>query len=331
MTAESHTATEKLARAILSGERRALAKGITLAESTRAPDREPAEALIARLLPETGKALRLGISGIPGAGKSTLIEALGVRLVEQGHRVAVLAVDPTSARSGGSILGDKTRMERLSAEPRAFIRPSPAGLTLGGVARRTRDALLLCEAAGHDVVIVETVGVGQSEAAVADLVDLFMLVLVPAGGDELQGIKRGVLELADMIVVNKADGSLTAAANHAAAEYRHALTLLRPAEEGWRAPVLQVSAQEGRGLDELWELVSSRHRAMAESGALADKRARQALAILRNEIEQALIEELRGDESVRERLVRLEKEVAAGRQTPRRAAAEVVAAFRAGR
>lgn len=330
MIDESRTAQGQAA-AIASGDRRALAKAITLAESTKPADRAQAETLIADLLPRTGKAIRLGLSGVPGAGKSTLIEALGLRLIEAGHKVAVLAVDPSSARTGGSILGDKTRMERLSADERAFIRPSPAGLTLGGVARRTRDALLLCEAAGHDVVIVETVGVGQSEAAVADLIDLFVLLLVPGAGDELQGIKRGVLELADLIVVNKADGALKPAANHAAAEYRHALTLLRPPEADWRAPVLQVSALEGLGLDELWTCLSDRHNAMAASGLLEAKRARQALALLQREIELALIDELRADPVTKAKLRTVQKAVSAGEITPGRAAADILAAFRARR
>lgn len=329
MNSESNAQpVSSLAEAICAGDRRALAKAITLVESSLPADRVQAECLIATLLPETGKALRLGLSGVPGAGKSTLIEALGLKLTAAGHRLAVLAVDPTSARTGGSILGDKTRMELLAADERAFIRPSPAGLTLGGVARRTRDALLLCEAAGYDMVIIETVGVGQSEAAVADLVDLFVLLLVPGAGDELQGIKRGVLELADLIVVNKADGELASAANHAAAEYRHALTLLRPLEEDWSTPVFQISAQEGRGLDALWHCIAARHKAMKASGLLAARRSRQAQALLRREIELSLIDELRADAPAAARLRAVEQSVAKGDLTPGRAAAEVLAAFR---
>ena len=218
---------------MLAGDRRALARAITLIESRRPEHQEQAEQLLGRLLPATGKAVRLGISGTPGAGKSTFIEALGAHLIEQGHQVAVLAVDPSSRRSGGSILGDKTRMQRLAQAPEAFIRPSPAGGTLGGVTRRTREAALACEAAGFDVVVIETVGVGQSESAVADMVDSFLLLLAPGGGDELQGIKRGIVELADLVVINKADGELLAAALRAQADYRAALQLLRPRPSAW--------------------------------------------------------------------------------------------------
>src|ERR1700712_4418227 len=224
------TPTADLARAVREGDRRALARAITLVESTRSDHRDDAVALLEELLPATGGSTRVGISGAPGAGKSTFIETLGVHLVDAGHRVAVLAVDPSSARSGGSILGDKTRMEQLSRRPEAFIRPSPSGGTLGGVARRTREALLGCEAGGFDVVLVETVGVGQSEVAVAGMVDLFMLLLGPGAGDELQGVKRGIVELADVLVVNKADGALADAARNTAADYAHALHLVRSSD-----------------------------------------------------------------------------------------------------
>ncbi|WP_052121509.1 methylmalonyl Co-A mutase-associated GTPase MeaB, partial [Inquilinus limosus] len=245
---------EGIAARIRDGDRRALARAITLVESRRADHRERAEALLEALAPAAGGAVRIGISGPPGVGKSTFIESLGLHLTGQGHRVAVLAVDPSSQRSGGSILGDKTRMELLTRDPAAFIRPSPAGSTLGGVARRTRETLLLCEAAGHDVVIVETVGVGQSETAVAQMVDVFLLLLLPGAGDELQGIKRGIVEVADILVVNKADGDRKGAANHAAAEYRHALALLR-GTGGWTPPVLQCSALENRGIDAVWDMI----------------------------------------------------------------------------
>lgn len=239
----------ELAGLVRGGDRRALARAITLVESTRGDHRERATELVDAVLPGTGGAVRVGITGTPGAGKSTFVEELGTRLTKAGHRVAVLAIDPSSRRSGGSILGDKTRMERLARDPQAFIRPSPSGGTLGGVARRTREALLLCEAAGFDVVFVETVGVGQSEVAVADMVDEFVLLVAPGGGDELQGIKRGIMELADVVVVNKADGDLAPAAGRQVADYHHALHLLRPKHEGWVVPVLAASALEGTGVD----------------------------------------------------------------------------------
>src|SRR6201992_2868198 len=239
----------ELAAALLAGDRRSLARAITLVESTKAADRDKAESLLSDLLPHAGKAIRLGISGAPGAGKSTFIEAFGTYLTGEGHKVAVLAVDPSSRRSGGSILGDKTRMEKLARDPHAFIRPSPAGATLGGVARRTREAMLLAEAAGFDVVLVETVGVGQSETAVADMTDLFVLLASPGGGDDLQGIKRGVMELADLLIVTKADGDLMAAANRAASDYQAALHLMRPRHLGLLPQGLKVSsvAREGVG------------------------------------------------------------------------------------
>jgi LAO/AO transport system kinase len=245
------TDTAELARLLTTGDRRALARSITLVESTRADRRAEAAALLDAVLPATGGAVRVGVSGTPGAGKSTFIDELGTHLTAAGHRVAVLAVDPSSQRSGGSIMGDKTRMERLSRDPAAFIRPSPSGGTLGGVARRTREAAFLCEAAGFDVVIVETVGVGQSETVVADMVDCFVLVVAPGGGDELQGIKRGIIELADVIAVNKADGDLLPAAKRAVADQRHAVHLLRPKHPGWTVPVIAMSALHGTGVDDV--------------------------------------------------------------------------------
>ncbi len=304
--------------------RRGLAQAITLVESRKLEHRRTATGLIAEAMPLTGNALRIGISGVPGVGKSTFIEAFGLHLIDRGHRVAVLAVDPTSQRTGGSILGDKTRMEQLARNPAAFIRPSPAGRTLGGVARRTREAMLLCEAAGYDVVLVETVGVGQSETAVADMVDLFLLLLLPAGGDELQGIKRGIVELADLVVINKCDGDLQAAANHAAAEYRHALTLLRPAQHGWRTPVVQVSSIEGRGLDQVWDL-ATRFRAVLERGnTLADKRGGQALAWFRSDLREALLDRLTADPAWRREVEAAEAAVRAGAAAPSGAAAALL-------
>ena len=268
------------AEAIRRGDRRALARAITLIESTRADHRAAAEELLAELLPHTGNSIRIGISGVPGVGKSTFIEAFGLHVIGQGHKVAVLAVDPSSQRTGGSILGDKTRMEELTRNTSAFIRPSPSGGTLGGVARRTREAMLACEAAGYDVVIVETVGVGQSETAVSDMVDLFMLLLLPGGGDELQGIKKGIVELADLIVVNKADGALVDAARHAVAEYRHALALLRSPSKDWKVPVLTCSAATRIGVPEVWDTIGKYRATLsatcrASSGATCGARARR--------------------------------------------------------
>ncbi len=263
-----------LAAQVLGGDRRALARAITLVESTRPDHRVEADALLAELIPHAGDATRVGISGAPGAGKSTLIEALGVQLVDAGHRVAVLAVDPSSTRTGGSILGDKTRMEELVRRPDAFVRPSPTGGTLGGVTRRTREALLCCEAAGFDVVLVETVGVGQSEVAVDGMVDTFVVLVPPAGGDELQGIKRGIMELADVVVVTKADGDLEAAAKATAADYANAMRLIRPksdalAAHGWRPEVLTCSALLPRGVDDVWSAVED-HRVRSSPPATSN-------------------------------------------------------------
>ena len=251
--AKARKDTERTAEAIRSGDRVALARAITLIESIKPEDQARAGDLLERLLPFTGGAIRVGISGPPGAGKSTLIDQLGLNLIAQGHKVAVLAVDPTSSRTGGSILGDKTRMGRLSTEPSAFIRPSPAGESLGGVTKTTRETIALVEAAGYDVVLVETVGVGQSETAVANMVDVFVIVAIPGAGDELQGIKRGLLELADIIAVNKADGDNVARAGRAAVEYRTGLHILAAGHANWEPQVLTLSARDNRGLDELWD------------------------------------------------------------------------------
>jgi len=318
----------ELATAIGAGDRRALARGITLVESTRADHRLQAEILLRLLLPQAGQAMRLGITGTPGVGKSTFIEAFGLFLVEQGHKVAVLAVDPSSARSGGSILGDKTRMAGLANLPAAFIRPSPAGGTLGGVARRTREAMLLSEAAGFDVVLVETVGVGQAETAVADMVDMFLLLLAPGGGDELQGIKRGIMELADLVVVNKADGDLAPAAKAAAAEYRGALRLMRPKSPAWLPQVALISALQRTGIDAVWQQVQDFHRAMNQSGELSRARAAQAKAWMWSELREALTEALREHPAVAAALPGLEAEVTAGRISPSAAARELLQRFR---
>jgi LAO/AO transport system kinase len=318
---------KKLAAALRAGDRRALARAITLVESTRADHRAEAETLLAAILPATGNSARLGISGAPGVGKSTFIEAFGLALIVAGHRVAVLAVDPSSKRGGGSILGDKTRMAELARQEAAFIRPSPAGKTLGGVARRTREAILVAEAAGFDVVLVETVGVGQSETAVADMVDLFLLLLAPGGGDDLQGIKKGIVELADLLVVNKADGDLKPAALRAVADYRHAVRVLHPAA-GEAPEVVAVSALAGEGIEALWQTVERRLFALRSSGAIARRRAEQARAHLWSEIGEGLMELFRADAKVAAKLFRLEAEVAAGDITPTAAAQAALRAFR---
>jgi LAO/AO transport system kinase len=315
-----------LAAAVAEGNRRALARAITLVESSRADHRDEADHLLDALMPRTGGAVRVGISGAPGVGKSTFIEAFGLFLVGLGRRPAVLAIDPSSPLTGGSILGDKTRMERLARDERAFIRPSPAGGTLGGVARRTREAGLLCEAAGFDVVVVETVGVGQSETAVADMVDLLVLLLPPGGGDELQGIKKGIVELADIVVVNKADGDLAAAAGRAAAEYRAAIHMLRPARAGWTPPVLQVSALHERGLDTVWAEIGRMRETLGEA-RLRAHRARQAVAWMWREIEGGLRAELLADRRTSPILPGLEAGVAEGRLSPVAAARQVLGAF----
>lgn len=313
-----------LAAELALGDRRALARAITLIESTRAEDRQAAEALLGRIMPRTGNAIRLGITGAPGVGKSTFIEAFGRMLTGQGRRVAVLAVDPSSRKGGGSILGDKTRMTELARDPKAFIRPSPAGTTLGGVARRTREALLLCEAAGFDVVLVETVGVGQSEVAVADMVDMFLLLLAPGGGDELQGIKRGIMELADLAIVTKADGDLIGPARIAAGEVMAAFRFMRLASSGWRPDVKLVSALEGQGLGDVWSAIENFRKTVGPKG-LAARRGDQARAWMWSEVAETLMADLKADAKVAALAVRLETEVAAGRLAPSVAARALLA------
>jgi LAO/AO transport system kinase len=317
-----------LADAVRAGDRRSLARAITLVESTRPDHRDEAAALLDELMPATGGATRAGVSGAPGSGKSTFIEALGLHLVDAGHRVAVLAVDPSSARGGGSILGDKTRMEQLSRSPLAFIRPSPSKGTLGGVARRTREALLVCEAAGFEVVLVETVGVGQSEVAVAGMVDAFLLLLAPGAGDELQGVKRGIVELADLVVVNKADGALADLARHTVADYGHALHLFRPRTDGWTARVLSCSALEGMGIGEVWSALGEFMDAARASGALERRRGEQARDWMWSEVSETLLDRLRSDSHVRAELGAMEADVVAGRISPTAAARRLLDRFR---
>jgi len=316
-----------LASAILKGERRALARAVTLIESTRPDHRSIAEGLIESILPQTGRATRVGISGPPGAGKSTFIERFGLDGLNRGRRIAVLAVDPASKRGGGAILGDKTRMAELSRAPGAFIRPSSAGAETGGVAPRTREAILLCEAAGFDTIIVETVGAGQAETTVADMVDMFLLVLPPAAGDELQGIKRGIIELADLILINKADGPLLDHAHRAAAEYANAIHLVRPAYSEWQVEVRAVSALQGDGVNAVWDDIARFRLALEETGTWARRRADQARAALLAEIGTALLDRFRSTPAVATRFHEVEAEVRAGSRTPAAGARMLLAAF----
>ena len=313
------------AAAIGAGDRRALARAITLVESTREADRAAAEALLAAAGAHAGGAARLGVSGAPGVGKSTFIEAFGLHLVERGRRLAVLAVDPSGARGGGAILGDKTRMAELAQRPEAFVRPSPSGGAPGAAGRRARDAITLCEAAGYDAVIVETVGAGQSETAVRDLADMFVLLVAPGGGDELQGIKRGVAEVADLIVVTKNDGALVAAAGGTAAHYAAALRLMRPPTPGWTPRALLCSALERRGLEPIREAVEEFARAAA--AAIARRRAGQALAAMRAELRELLEARLEASPAVAARRAALEARVTAGGLSPSSAARALVEAF----
>jgi GTPase len=318
----------ELAESILRGDRRALAKGITLVESTSPSHREQASQLLELIMPHTGNSIRLGISGVPGVGKSTFIESFGNYVIDQGHRVAVLAVDPTSAVSGGSILGDKTRMETLSRNDNAFIRPSPAGKTLGGVTRRTRETLLLCEAAGFDIIFVETVGVGQSETAVAEMTDMFLLMLLPGGGDELQGIKRGIMELADLVLVNKSDGDQQAAANRTVADYGMALHFLHPRSRHWEAKIQALSALKNQGVDEVWQSVVEFREALGNAGEIESRRAAQSRAWMWSETADALLAELKESDAVKSLVVSLENDVTQGRIPPTIAARMLIDAFR---
>lgn len=310
--------------ALRRGNRRALAKAITLTESSLGAHREQAQALLETLLPFTGNSVRIGISGVPGVGKSTFIETFGQLLVRQGRRVAVLAVDPSSPVAGGSIMGDKTRMEMLSREDNVFIRPSPTGGNLGGVAQKTRESLLLCEAAGYDVVIVETVGVGQSEFQVAGMVDFFMLLMLPGGGDELQGIKKGIVELAHAIVINKADGEGAGLATATQTQYQSALSLLRN-EAHWQPQVLRCSALERSGLDEIWTMVQSFVRRTSELGFFQRQRARQSRDWMRQLVQAMLLQRLAESAAVASEMPSLEDSVEAQEVTPYAAARKVLA------
>ena len=316
-----------LARGIRAGDRAAIARAITLIESTRADHRKMARQLVQDLLPKTGKAIRVGITGAPGVGKSLTIDTLGLHLIAQGHKVAVLAVDPSSVRSGGSILGDKTRMARLAIEPNAFVRPSPAAGTLGGVAANTREAMLICEAAGFDVVLVETVGIGQSETAVADMTDFFLVLMLPGAGDQLQGLKKGVVELADMIAINKADGDNIARATSAAAEYRAALHILTPRSATWSPPVMTYSALAGTGVSELWAQVLAHRERLTASGEFAARRRAQQIKWMWTMLEQRVFARLHSNVAIKAKLPQIEAAVSAGRLSPALAADEISAAL----
>jgi LAO/AO transport system kinase len=313
-----------LAKGVLDGSRTTLARAITLVESHRPEHRAAAQELLVELLPRAGGAHRVGVSGVPGVGKSTFIEALGTRLTAAGHRVAVLAVDPSSVRTGGSILGDKTRMAQLAVDENAFVRPSPAAGTLGGVARATRETIVLMEAAGYDVVLVETVGVGQSEVAVAGMVDTFLLLTIARTGDQLQGIKRGILELADVVAVNKADGPHERDARLAARELAGALRIVAPAGATWRTPVLACSAQTGDGLDEVWAAVDRHRSTLDAAGSLADRRAEQQVQWMWATVRDRLLDRLRDDPGVRAVLPELEAAVRAGELTATLAAETIL-------
>ncbi|OBK91255.1 methylmalonyl Co-A mutase-associated GTPase MeaB [Mycolicibacter sinensis] len=327
MAAHLGDTVAELAAAVRSGDRSVLPRAITLVESTRADHRQQAQELLLELLSAAGGARRVGITGVPGVGKSTTIEALGMHLIEHGHRVAVLAVDPSSTRTGGSILGDKTRMQRLAAHPDAYIRPSPTSGTLGGVARATRETVVLLEAAGFDVILIETVGVGQSEVTVANMVDTFVFLTLARTGDQLQGIKKGVLELADVIVVNKADGEHLAEARVAARELSAAVRLIYPRETLWRPPVLTMSAVEGTGLPEFWETVERHRQTLIDAGEFDTRRRAQQVDWTRQLVADAVLERALSDPAVRELRVEVEQQVLSGELTPALAAQQILTAI----
>ena len=320
-------APAELADLVRGGDTMWLARAITLVESRRPDHREAAADLLTMLMPDTGGADRVGLTGVPGVGKSTFIDQFGSNLTAEGHKVAVLAVDPSSSRTGGAILGDKTRMERLASDPNAFIRPSPASGSLGGVARATRESILLCEAAGFDVVLVETVGVGQSETTVSEMVDIFVVLMLAGAGDELQGIKRGVLEIADLIAVNKADGDNVKRARMAAADYRRAIHLMSPASPNWTPPVLTCSALTNDGLPEIWEQIVTHRDTLAATGERQERRQRQQIGWMWSLIGDRLIDEFRDSPKVRARLEQVEASVLAGELPPAVAADQLLATF----
>ncbi|BBX44533.1 methylmalonyl Co-A mutase-associated GTPase MeaB [Mycobacterium cookii] len=324
MATENGDGTDELAAAVRGGDRAALPRAITLVESTRADHRDRAQQLLLALMPAAGSALHVGITGVPGVGKSTAIEALGMYLIERGHRVAVLAVDPSSTRTGGSILGDKTRMPRLAVHPDAYVRPSPTSGTLGGVAKATRETIVLLEAAGFDVILVETVGVGQSEVAVANMVDTFVLLTLARTGDQLQGIKKGVLELADIVVVNKADGDHLQEARKAARELSGAIRLIHPRETLWRPPVLTMSALEGSGLSELWETIERHRDVLTESGDFEARRRAQQVDWTWQMVRDTVLDRVLSNPAVRKGRADVERQVLTGELTPALAAQQIL-------
>ena len=316
-----------LSRGIGAGERAVIARAITLIESRRNDHQKAALRLVQELLPSTGKAIRVGITGAPGVGKSTTIDALGTFLTGKDHKVAVLAVDPSSARSGGSILADKTRMPRLSGDANAFVRPSPSSGTLGGVAAKTRESMLICEAAGFDVVLVETIGTGQSETMVADMTDFFLVLMLPGAGDELQGLKKGVIEIADMLAINKADGDNINRAKAAAAEYRGALQILNPRSPNWSTPVVTYSALTGAGIAELWDTVLEHRERMIKAGELEARRREQQVKWMWAMLEERVFARLKSDPILKAKLPRIEAAVAAGRMSAVLAVEEIAVAL----
>jgi LAO/AO transport system kinase len=324
MPTENRDSVDKLAAAVRSRDRAALPRAITLVESTRPDHREEAQRLLLELMPEAGTGLHVGITGVPGVGKSTTVEALGMYLIERGHRVAVLAVDPSSTRTGGSILGDKTRMPRLAAHVDAYIRPSPTSGTLGGVAKATRETIVLLEAAGFDVILVETVGVGQSEVAVANMVDTFVFLTLARTGDQLQGIKKGVLELADIVVVNKADGEHLREARSAARELSGVIRLIYPRETLWRPPVLTMSALEGTGLGELWETVERHRQVLADAGEFEARRRAQQVDWTWQMVRDTVLDRVLSNPAVRKARAEVERKVLAGELTPAMAAQQIL-------
>lgn len=326
MTRPDNHTVEALAKAVRDGDRAALPRAITLLESTREDHREQAQQLLLELTPDSGNAHRVGITGVPGVGKSTAIDALGVHLIEHGHRVAVLAVDPSSTRTGGSILGDKTRMGRLAAHPDAYIRPSPTSGTLGGVAKATRETIVLLEAAGFDVILIETVGVGQSEVAVANMVDTFVLLTLARTGDQLQGIKKGVLELADIVVVNKADGKHLPEARSAARELSSAIRLIYPRETLWRPPVLTMSAMEETGLSELWDTVQRHCQVLGDAGEFEARRRAQQVDWTWQMVRDTVLDRVLSNPEVRKIRAEVERQVRAGELTPAMAAQQILKA-----